>query len=157
MKNKTSTAGNAAISDMRLEAIQHGSPSAGTDPRQPIRQALRRHCTAALILAIAIGGPMILAGYRPMGKGLILGSIFSVINFILMATALPMRSGLGPGKTFVFSLGSIYFRYAVMAMPLIWALKRESVDVFAVAGGLFMVQVAILGDQLWTRMLNPLR
>jgi hypothetical protein len=127
--------------------------------RTSVRNALHRYCSIALITAATAGSAMMLFGLRPMGKGLILGAVFSVINFILMATALPIRIGLGRKKAFLFSLGSIQIRYALMAVPLVISLKLKQ-DLFAVstvAVGLFMVQLAILGDQLWMRLRNPER
>jgi hypothetical protein len=139
------------------EVLAAGQGNIGN--RKPVRDTLHRYCTIALITAATAGGTMMLFGLRPMGKGLILGTIFSVINFILMATALPMRIGLGRKKAFIFSLGSIHIRYALMAVPLLISLKLRQ-DLFAVstvAVGLFMVQMAILGDQLWMRLRNPER
>ena len=132
---------------------------ANTIDRTSVRNALHRYCSIALITAATAGSAMMLFGLRPMGKGLILGAVFSVINFILMATALPIRIGLGRKKAFLFSLGSIQIRYALMAVPLVISLKLKQ-DLFAVstvAVGLFMVQLAILGDQLWMRLRNPER
>lgn len=97
-----------------------------------------------------------LLGYPGLGKGLILGALFSVLNFILMAIALPLRLGKGRGKSLLISLSSIYLRYAILAVPLIWALKHETIAISTAAAGLFMVQVAIVGDHLMTRLRNPL-
>jgi hypothetical protein len=127
--------------------------------RTIVRKSLHRYCSIALIAAAIAGSAMMVFGLRPMGKGLILGAVFSAINFILMATALPIRIGLGRKKAFLFSLGSIQIRYALMAVPLVISLKLKQ-DLFAVstvAVGLFMVQLAILGDQLWMRLRNPER
>ena len=100
---------------------------------------------------------MMLFGLEPFGKGLILGTLFSVLNFLLMAAALPKRVGLGRRKTFFFSLGSVYVRFALLAIPLFFACKYDFVAVSTVAIGLFMVQVAILGDQVWGRLRNPVK
>ncbi len=157
MKNNISTADNTASVDILREPARNGRLSGGPDglhTKQPLRLTLHRYCTSALIIAIALGGLMMLIGLRPMGKGLILGAIFSVLNFILMATALPIRIGLGRGKAFVFSLGSICLRYALLAIPLFLSIHMDPIAVSTVAVGLFMVQIAILGDQLWTRLRN---
>jgi hypothetical protein len=134
-----------------------GMVQVAAEDRQPVRETLQRYCTIALITAVMIGGVMILIDLRPMGKGLILGAVFSVINFTLIATALPMRIGLGRKKAFLFSLGSIQLRFALMAIPLVLSLKLDLFAVSTVAVGLFMVQMAILGDQLWMRLRNPER
>jgi hypothetical protein len=141
------------------EGMASTADQANSIDRTIVRKSLHRYCSIALIAAATAGSAMMILGLRPMGKGLILGAVFSAINFILMATALPIRIGLGRKKAFLFSLGSIQIRYALMAVPLVIALKLKQ-DLFAVstvAVGLFMVQLAILGDQLWMRLRNPER
>jgi hypothetical protein len=101
-----------------------------------------------MMIAIVIGLVFILAGYRTVGKGLVLGTVFSVLNFILIAETLPLRLGKTRGKTFLISLGSIVFRFALMAIPLAAAAKFDQFDIFATICGVFMIQVVILGDHL---------
>lgn len=148
----------------KASATQPGAPAQDETPaadhvelghRHPVRKTLQRYCSLTLIIAVTIGGMMIFLGLRPIGKGLILGAVFSVINFILMATALPTRIGLGRSKSFFFSVGSIYLRFALMAVPLVISLKQDLFAVSTVAVGLFMVQLTILGDHLWDRLRNP--
>ena len=134
-------------------AIPTAAPT-DTGHRPPIQKTLQRYCSLSLGFATVAGAIMIFAGFRPLGKGLILGAVFSVVNFLLMASALPMSIKPGRRKPFLFSLGSIYLRYALMAVPLVMAFKQESFAVSTVAVGLFMVQLTILGDQLWGRLRN---
>lgn len=121
------------------------------DSRNSMVMVQRRYASIALAAAVFLGGALIFLGFAPLGKGLILGSLFSVLNFILMALILPYRVGHGKGKSFLLSLVSIYGRYAVMAIPLILALKHPQIAVSAVALGLFMIPLAIVGEQLWVR------
>ena len=97
-------------------------------------------------MAIIIGICFFLAGLKPVGKGLILGTIFSITNFILIGQALPLRVGRTKRKTFFLSLGSIFFRYALMAIPIVVAVKFDQFDLVAAIIGLFMIQYAILAD-----------
>ncbi|MGD9302211.1 MAG: ATP synthase subunit I, partial [Desulfobacterales bacterium] len=92
------------------------------------------------------GAVLLLAGYKPVGKGLVLGAIFSVINFVLIGQALPLRIGYSKGKTFFLSLGSIFCRYALMAIPIVVAVKFEQIDLVGAILGLFMIQFVILAD-----------
>lgn len=112
----------------------------------------RQYVRLALILAVLLGGLFMVIGQRPLGKGFILGSLFGIVNFILMALALPTRLRFVRGKALLFSLTSIYVRFALMALPLIWALKHESVALTTTAAGLFTIQIAILGDHLWAKL-----
>jgi hypothetical protein len=112
----------------------------------------KRYIRLALILALLTGGALIAFGHRPLGKGILLGTLFAIVNFILMALALPMRLRYVRGKALLFALSSIYVRLALMSLPLIWALKHDSVALATTAAGLFMMQIAIFGDHIWTKL-----
>ena len=101
-----------------------------------------------MMAAIFIGILFILMGHKAQAKGLILGSIFSVLNFVLMGEILPMLVGHSRKKSSFISLGSIVFRHGLLAIPLILALKMEWLDFAATVIGLFMVQIMIMGDHL---------
>ena len=115
---------------------------------ESIRETQKKYCTGAIIVAIFIGLFFILAGQKPVGKGLILGTIFSIINFIIMGETLPLRIGKSSNKTFFFSFGSIFFRYILLAVPLIIAVKFEQYNFISVIVGIFMIQLFILADHL---------
>ena len=116
---------------------------------EALRQTQKRYSSRAMATAIFAGLFFILGGYAALGKGLILGTIFSVINFVLMGEALPLRMGKSKGKTFGVALGSIFLRYAVMAVPLILAIKFEQFNLFTVIFGIFMIQLVILADHFF--------
>jgi len=98
--------------------------------------------------AICAGLLLILFGYRPLGKGLVLGTLFSVINFVLMGQMLPFKFNQSKPRTFWVSLGTLCGRYVILAIPLLIALKFESFHLYTTIFGLFMVQIAIMADQL---------
>lgn len=115
---------------------------------ETLKQTRNRYCSAAMTAAIVIGLGLIIADMRPMGKGLILGTLFSVFNFILMAQTLPMRMAPTKGKTLFYSLFSICFRFSLMAVPLIIALKVENFALIGVLIGLVAIQIMILADHV---------
>lgn len=117
---------------------------------ESIRGVEKKYCSRAMMLAITLAIILIAIGYKAMAKGLILGSLFSVVNFIIMGRTLPMRLNRTKRKTFFIGLGSIWFRYIVLAIPLVLAIKMEQFDVLAACAGIFMIQVMILSDQLFT-------
>ena len=116
---------------------------------ETIRQTQKKYCSAAIITAIAVGLVLILTGLRPFGKGLILGTLFSIINFILIGETIPMKIGGTKKKAIWISLGSIYFRYIILAVPLFLAIKMEDFNLIAVILGIFSVQLVILADNLF--------
>ena len=112
-----------------------------------IKATQKKYCSRALLTAIIFGLPFILGGYAPIGKGLILGSLFSIINFILIGETLPMKIGQGsPKKLFAISMGSIGVRFGLLAIPIVMAVKLDQFHLVATVIGIFMVQLAIVSD-----------
>ena len=121
-----------------------------------LRQTQKKYATRALILAIITGLLFILMGQKSMGKGLVLGTIFSVLNFILMGQSIALKLGRSKAKTFSIVLGSIFFRYLLLAIPLIVAIRFEQFHIVAAALGIFMIQLVILADHIRT-LIPPVR
>jgi hypothetical protein len=124
--------------------------------KKSLRQVQQRYCVTALSIATIAAVVFILAGYHAIGKGLLLGTFFSMANFTLMAILLPLQFNPQQNKSTVLSLGSILIRFGLMAVPLIVALKSPRVELSAAVVGLFGVQIVILGDHLWTLMRDAL-
>jgi hypothetical protein len=89
-------------------------------------------------------------GHKPVGKGLILGAIFSVLNFILMGNSITLKLGRSKAKTISLSLGSILIRYLLLAIPLIAAVKVEQFNLVATILGIFIIQLVILAEHALT-------
>ena len=119
---------------------------------ESIRQIQKKYCSKAMTTAIIAGFVLILAGQNAVAKGLVLGTIFSIINFILMGETLPLKLGKSPLKTFVWSLLSLLMRYALMAIPLIVAIKFSQFNLMAAICGIFLVQAVILAESLLTTL-----
>ncbi|MBL7180591.1 MAG: ATP synthase subunit I [Pseudomonadota bacterium] len=117
---------------------------------ETLRQIQKKYCTRAMTAAIFAGFLLILIDQKPIGKGLILGTVFSIANFILIGQTLPLRLGQSKGKTFLFSLGSIFFRYFIIAVPLIMAIKLEQYNLFSTIFGIFLIQFFILADHVFS-------
>ena len=117
---------------------------------ESIKQTQKKYGARAIWIAIAIGLGFILVGHKDVAKGLILGTVFSVINFILIGQTLPLRLGKSKRKTFLMSLGSILFRYVIVAIPIVVAVKFEQFDLVAAILGIFMIQAVILADHIFT-------
>jgi hypothetical protein len=115
----------------------------------PHRDALKKYGSRAIAAAILIGGGLILAGLPALGKGLIAGAFFSILNFILIAESLPHKLGKSRRKASAVSMGWILLRYALMAVPLILALEFHLFHPLTAAIGLFFVQLAILCDHFF--------
>lgn len=119
---------------------------------EALRQTEKKYCSAAITTAISVGFILILAGCKPLAKGLISGTLFSIINFILIGETLPWRmtvsSRSSRKKSFFLALGSITFRYMLMSIPVVTALRSEEYSLWTAVVGIFMVQIMILADHL---------
>jgi len=121
---------------------------------EQIRKIQKRYCSTALAVAIFAALLFFLAGQKPVGKGLILGTLFSILNFILMGETLPMRLLKARGKTFLVSIGSISVRYLLLAVPLVVAIKVEQFNLIAAIWGIFMIQFVILSEHFFSAFTN---
>ena len=88
------------------------------EPANPVVTAQKRYCSRALITAVVVGAVLIGLGYVALGKGLVLGALFSVFNFVLMGSVMPMKIGHSRGKTMVIAMGSLAVRMLLLALPM---------------------------------------
>ncbi|MFP4159872.1 MAG: ATP synthase subunit I [Desulfobacterales bacterium] len=116
-------------------------------PYEQIRKVEKKYCSTALILAVCAALILIAADMKPAGKGLILGTIFSAANFIVMGETLPGRISGSRRRASIFSGMLLLIRYAMLAVPLVFAVKLETLSLTATIIGLFMIQAMILAEQ----------
>ena len=76
-----------------------------------VRQIQKEYCSQAMLLAIGVSLIFLLAGAKPISKGLILGTLFSILNFILIAHGLPFHLNKGGRR------GSIAWPHAHPRLP----------------------------------------
>lgn len=119
---------------------------------ESIRQIQKKYCSKAMTTAIVAGVVLVLAGQNAVAKGLVLGTIFSIVNFILMGETLPLKLGKSNRMAFFWSLLSLLMRYAFVAIPLIVAIKFRQFNLIAVICGIFLVQAVILAETLLTSL-----
>ncbi|MFZ0132407.1 MAG: ATP synthase subunit I [Desulfobacterales bacterium] len=115
---------------------------------ESIRSTQKKYGSRALAIAVIVGFGTVLIGQNSLGKGLILGTLFSVINFVLMGETLPFKLGRSGKSTFLVTLFSILLRYLLLAVPLVIAVRYEQFHIVSAIIGIFMVQVVIVADHL---------
>lgn len=114
----------------------------------PVRELQKNYGTKAMALAIVISLVFLILGHKAVCRGLVLGSLFSTINFVLMAQTLHVKLKRERARASLSALGNILFRYTFMAIPLFLAIKYPRFDLVATIAGLFMVQSVILADHI---------
>jgi len=115
-------------------------------PTETVRETRNRYGRQALAAAVIFGVLALLLGQKAVAKGLVLGALFSVANFAVMAHMLPAHLSKSRSRTFFAALLSLGGRYALMAVPLIVTLRWDQFSLPATVTGLFMVQLAILAE-----------
>jgi hypothetical protein len=80
---------------------------------EAIKALQKRYCSNAMVLGIGIALLLIVLGYKPWARGLVLGTLFSVFNFILMGQTLKARIGKTQAKTRVVALVSVLSRLGI--------------------------------------------
>ena len=115
----------------------------------PVREMQKSYGSKAMALSIGIGLVFLLVDQKAICRGLVLGSFFSTINFVLLAQSLHTKIKADRTRSSLAALGNIIFRYAFMSVPLFLAIKYPRFDLVATIAGLFMVQSVILVDHIY--------
>jgi hypothetical protein len=115
---------------------------------EAIRETEKHYCSIALAIALITGIICFMLALKPLGKGLILGSLFSAANFTLMGETLPMRIGHSPKKITGIAFLLILIRYALLAIPLVISIKLIEFNLAGTVFGLFSVQLIIMADHI---------
>ncbi len=107
----------------------------------------KRYGAAAFIIAIGAAIVLILFSQPAAARGIVLGAIFGIINFVLMGRMLIWRLDGNRRKAALLAFGGMAVRYALLALPIIAALKWQKFNIVAVVVGIFMIQLVLLLDR----------
>lgn len=113
------------------------------------RKLQKNYGAKAMALTIFISLIFLILGYKAVCRGLVLGAIFSTINFVWMAQTLHRQIKADRVKASISAFISIFCRYSFAAIPVVIAIKFPRFNLAATIVGLFMVQLVILADHLY--------
>lgn len=125
-----------------------GTIEGNIEGNKELIQAQKKISLRAMGLFALMSAFLLFAGQTAIAKGLLLGTCFSVLNFILMGIISPVTLGQTRRKASMIAFCSIIARYALLAIPLILAVKSPSLAFVGVAVGLFAVQIEILLEHM---------
>lgn len=97
-----------------------------------------------LVTAAVVAAGAILLGYVSAAKGFVLGSLFSLGNFLIMAHQAPGRLGQNRNKAAAGSFISLLLRLGLLALPLFLAIRLPGINLIWTVIGIFNLQVSIL-------------
>lgn len=104
-----------------------------------------------LLFTLIVAVIFILINKNPIAKGLILGTLFSIVNFFLLGKSIPMTLGRSRYKAGLIGLASILSRYILLAIPIIVGLKYDSYNFIAAVAGIFSIQIVTMMEYLVIR------
>lgn len=81
---------------------------------------------------------------KAIAKGLLLGTCFSCINFLILGRSIVMTIGHSHPRAGLIAFTSMLTRYIILAVPLIVAIKSASFNLVASIVGIFSVQIVTL-------------
>ena len=108
----------------------------------------RRISKRAFGSSVLIGLIVFFVGYKSVARGLLLGSMFSVLNFNVMALVLPHQIGYQRRKATVVACASLFGRLAMLAIPIAIGFYFERFNLISTIVGLFAVPLFLLFDRV---------
>lgn len=121
---------------------------------ETIKATQKKYSSKVMAIVIILAIVLIVMGEKAAGKGLVLGALFSVINFVLIGQTIPQALGHGKRASIFISLVSLILRYTILAVPLIVAIKFDQFSLPTVIIGIFTIQLMILWDHLHHSMIQ---
>ena len=115
-----------------------------TSPSKDLEITPKKIWTWSITYATVIAVICLLFQQTAFAKGLVLGAVFSVINFILLGQTVPMTLFKSRAKAGMIGFSSILGRYVLLAVPLIIGIKLPSFNFVAVVIGVFAIQITTL-------------
>jgi hypothetical protein len=115
-----------------------------TSPSKDLEITPKKIWSWSITYATAIAVICLLLHQTAFAKGLVLGAVFSVINFILLGQTVPMTLFKSRAKAGMIGFSSILGRYVLLAVPLIIGIKLPSFNFVAVVIGVFAIQITTL-------------
>lgn len=126
---------------------------------EEVKKTQKLYCNRAMFFAISVAFIFIILGEKALGKGLVLGTLFSVFNFVIMGMLMARQIAEGQKRARARSMAflSIFIRFSLLAIPLVVSLKSESINIFGAIAGIFMVQITILFNNLIVSRFSKIR
>jgi hypothetical protein len=97
-----------------------------------------------IIIAAVAAAAALALGAVSTAKGLVLGSLFSLLNFLIMAIQTPGRIGQSRRAATVSSGSGLFLRLAIMAVAPYVAIQVPAISLPATVAGLFNLQVSVI-------------
>jgi hypothetical protein len=98
-----------------------------------------------------VASGLIIMNQNAMAKGLLLGTLFGIANFILLGMTVPLTIGKTRTRASFMSLTSLLVRFALLTIPMVVGMKSAAFSFGAVVVGVFSIQIITLVEYLVVR------
>ncbi len=87
----------------------------------------------------------------PMLQGILIGSVYALLNFRLIAASINRVVKMSPGRAQVFAGISYVGRLALTAAVIVAAIKVDYINAFGVVVPMFFPKIVIVGSSIINR------
>ena len=109
-----------------------------------VHDVQKKYSSRALLLSIGFGLLFLIIGQKGICRGLVLGGVFSAVNFALMGQMIHYRLSANRKTSALRSFFALMLRFSLLAIPLIIAVRSDRFDLAATVVGIFAVQLVIM-------------
>jgi hypothetical protein len=123
----------------------------GNSAHREVARVQKRICSLAIFVSLGAASGLIIMGQNAIAKGLLLGTLFSIANFVLLGFSVPLTIGKTRTRASFMSLTSLLIRFALLAIPMVVGMKSAAFSFGAVVVGVFSIQIITLVEYLVVR------
>ena len=123
----------------------------GSSGTEEAGRTQRRICSHAIVASLVVASVFILANANAVAKGLLLGTLFSIANFILLGMSIPMTLGKARFRAGFIALTSLLLRYGLLSIPMVVGLTSDAFSFVAAVVGIFAIQIVTMLEYLVIR------
>ena len=116
---------------------------------ETIRHLQRRYCGGAFAVAVVLSAVCHMAGWPAVVWGLLVGGLFSTLNFALLGTTLTRKLTGRRREGALLTVAAQVGRYLLWALPVVAAVKMPMLNLPATVAGLFLVPICIVTDSVF--------
>lgn len=119
--------------------------------QREVARVQKRICSRAIVISLGVASGLIIMNQNAIAKGLLLGTLFSIANFILLGMSVPLPIGKTRVRASFITLTSLLIRFALLAIPMVVGMKSAAFSFGAVVVGVFSIQIVTLVEYLVVR------
>lgn len=123
----------------------------GNSAQREVARVQKRICSLAIFISIIVASGLIIMNQNGIAKGFLLGTLFSIANFVLLGMSVPLTIGKTRARASFIAFFSLLIRFALLAIPMVVGMKSAAFSFGAIVVGVFSIQIITLIEYLIVR------